>query len=221
MRPSTAPIQTLRPAGKELARGVRLCRLRGECRAGFVSLQKRSAGRPVSRVLCRTEVRRRSFLWAAGCPVAPATYPRVVTGRTSPAPIFGLAPGGVCRASLSPGCWWALTLRDRGPPTFSPLPLTPVQRRYAFCCTFPVLSDGGRYPPPRPVEPGLSSPRSGPGSCQAPTTGSDRPADLRTYVIIQTFPSARGRRASRRADRGRTMTAPSKASPPAAGIPFA
>src|SRR3954467_11236991 len=43
-------------------------------------------------------------------------------GRTSPALIFGLAPGGVCRASLSPGCWWALTLRDRGPPTVSPLP---------------------------------------------------------------------------------------------------
>src|SRR5437660_552779 len=32
-----------------------------------------------------------------------------MTGRTSPAPLFGLAPGGVCRASLSPGCWWALT----------------------------------------------------------------------------------------------------------------
>src|SRR5947209_7859826 len=43
-------------------------------------------------------------------------------GRTSPPPLFGLAPGGVCRASLSPGCWWALTLRDRSPPTFSPLP---------------------------------------------------------------------------------------------------
>src|SRR5262249_5647630 len=45
-----------------------------------------------------------------------------IVGRTSPAPIFGLAPGGVCRASRSPGCWWALTLRDRSPPTFSPLP---------------------------------------------------------------------------------------------------
>src|SRR5258708_37480001 len=42
--------------------------------------------------------------------------------------------------------------------------------RFAFCCTFPILrrstlarrmaSDGGRYPPPRPMEPGLSSPRS-------------------------------------------------------------
>jgi hypothetical protein len=90
----------------------------GNGRAG-----RRSAGRPVSRVLCRPSpptplpprgeglgVRgRRSFLLAAGCPAAPATYPRVVTGRTSPAPLFGLAPGGVCRASLSPGCWCALT----------------------------------------------------------------------------------------------------------------
>ncbi len=93
-----------------------------------------------------------------------------ITDRTGPAPLFGLAPGGVCRASLSPGCWWALTLRDRSPPTFSPLPgaMGSVRRsrRYTFCCTFPVLqrsegsaSDGGRYPPPRPAEPGLSSPR--------------------------------------------------------------
>ena len=53
--------------------------------------------------------RRRSFLKPAGCPADRAAYPGVVAGRTSPAPIFGLAPGGVCRASLSPGCWWALT----------------------------------------------------------------------------------------------------------------
>src|SRR5262249_44400591 len=49
----------------------------------------------------------------------PATYPRVVVGRTSPALIFGLAPGGVCRASLSPGCWWALTLRTCVPHLFT------------------------------------------------------------------------------------------------------
>src|SRR5882672_3473525 len=36
--------------------------------------------------------------------------------------------------------------------------LTLVRRpgRYTFCCTFPILADGGRYPPPCPVEPGLS-----------------------------------------------------------------
>ncbi len=39
--------------------------------------------------------------------------------RTGPAPLFGLAPGGVCRASLSPGCWWALT------PPFHPYRLPP------------------------------------------------------------------------------------------------
>jgi len=62
-------------------------------------------------------------------------------GRTGPAPLFGLAPGGVCRASLSPGCWWALTLRDRSPPAFSPLPRGTHRsaRRYAFCCTIPIL----------------------------------------------------------------------------------
>ncbi len=32
-------------------------------------------------------------------------------------------------------------------------------RRYAFCCTFPDLAVGGRYPPRCPVEPGLSSRR--------------------------------------------------------------
>src|SRR5262245_61100616 len=33
----------------------------------------------------------------------------------------------------------------------------PLLRRYLFCGTIPVLADGGRYPPPCPVEPGLSS----------------------------------------------------------------
>src|SRR5207248_7747801 len=47
--------------------------------------------------------------------------------------------------------------------------LTAHVRRYTFCCTFPIRirlpgfpkkshSDGGCYPSPRPVEPGLSSP---------------------------------------------------------------
>ena len=42
--------------------------------------------------------------------------------RTSPSFLFGLAPGGVCRASLSPGCWWALTLMNLHSPAISPLP---------------------------------------------------------------------------------------------------
>jgi hypothetical protein len=118
-----------------------------------------------------------------------------VAGRTSPAPLFGLAPGGVCRASLSPGCWWALTLRDRGPPTFSPLPgqgsvpgLTPTPDPWPggmlsvalslSLTTAGVALDGGSYPPPCPVEPGLSSV---PGL--APAWDSDRPAASRTFLI--------------------------------------
>src|SRR5262245_34595947 len=84
--------------------------------------QRASASWLVSRVLSFVETKRRSFLWPRGCPSGQAAYPGVVADRTGPAPIFGLAPGGVCRASLSPGCWWALTLRDLRPPTVSPLP---------------------------------------------------------------------------------------------------
>ena len=32
-----------------------------------------------------------------------------------------------------------------------------LHRRCVFCGTFPILADGGRYPPPCPAEPGLSS----------------------------------------------------------------
>ena len=38
------------------------------------------------------------------------------------------------------------------------LPRSVLFRRFAFCCTCPILADGGRYPPSCPVEPGLSSP---------------------------------------------------------------
>jgi len=44
--------------------------------------------------------------------------------------------------------------------TVSPLPppgRNRDRRRFAFCGTVPRVTPGGRYPPPRPVEPGLSS----------------------------------------------------------------
>jgi len=62
-----------------------------------------------------------------------------------------LAPGGVCRAArVTPGAGGLLhhrfTLaRRRG------------ARRSAFCGTVPRVAPGGRYPPPCPVESGLSS----------------------------------------------------------------
>jgi len=45
--------------------------------------------------------------------------------------------------------------------TFSPLPARRSGLgRYIFCGTFPGVAPGGRYPPPCPLEPGLSSIRS-------------------------------------------------------------
>jgi hypothetical protein len=41
---------------------------------------------------------RQPFLLAGDLSPAPATYPEVVTERTAPAPLFGLAPHGVCPA---------------------------------------------------------------------------------------------------------------------------
>src|SRR5207245_8348697 len=67
--------------------------------------------------------------------------------------------------------------------------------RYPFCCTFPILlqpltadSDGGRYPPPCPAEPGLSSPRS-PGRFAEANRSAFRAATVRpacgsTFIIL-------------------------------------
>ncbi len=69
--------------------------------------------------------------------------------------LFDLAPGGVCLARLvtQPAGEllphrFTLTSRAGGPP-----------RRSTFCCTFPGLAAGGRYPSPCPAQPGLSSRR--------------------------------------------------------------
>src|SRR5579863_4086725 len=45
------------------------------------------------------KARRQPFLLARNLFPAPATYPEVVTERAAPAPLFGLAPHGVCPAS--------------------------------------------------------------------------------------------------------------------------
>jgi hypothetical protein len=78
------------------------------------------------------------------------------TGRPVPASrpdssLLGLAPSGVYRARP--------VTRPAGellPHRFT-LTAGKTRRRSAFCCTFPDLTAGGRYPPQRPVEPGLSS----------------------------------------------------------------
>src|SRR2546425_8724196 len=73
------------------------------------------------------------------------------TGRASRIVLlFGLAPGGVYRASRSPGCWWALTR------TISPSPSL-ARRLCLFCGTLLRVTPTGRYPAPCSAELGLSS----------------------------------------------------------------
>ena len=71
-----------------------------------------------------------------------------------PAPLRGLAPGGVCRAASVAG-------RAVGSyPAVSPLPDRPASRRSGrsvLCGTFLEVTLTGRYPAPCPAELGLSS----------------------------------------------------------------
>jgi len=69
-------------------------------------------------------------------------------------PLFGLAPGGVCRAARRwPRARCALTA------PFHPYHAhhDDAVRRFAFCCTFRRLAPPRRYLAPCPMEPGLSS----------------------------------------------------------------
>src|SRR6185503_21127570 len=66
---------------------------------------------------------------------------RLVAGVASAPvpPLFGLAPGGVCRAASVAGD------AVRSYRTLSPLPAeVALRRRFAFCGTFPGVAPGGR-----------------------------------------------------------------------------
>ncbi len=124
---------------------------------------RRHAAEPaISRVLFGTEIPRRSFLWDARRRASRATYPGVERGGPPHPPIFGLAPGGVCRAAgvaarageLLPHRF-TLAVRER---------LRAPERRSALCCTFLGIAPPGNYPAPCPVELGLSSRPHGPAT---------------------------------------------------------
>jgi hypothetical protein len=96
---------------------------------------------------------RRPFLWDADRAAPPATYPdgrirTLISGPCGPAPsLFGLAPGGVCRAGPVAGP------AVRSYRTVSPLPaLRPLAagtgRRSVLCGTVPGVAPAGRYPAP-------------------------------------------------------------------------
>jgi len=89
--------------------------------------------------------------------------------------LFDLAPGGVCLARLvtQPAGEplphrFTLTSRAGGP-----------ARRSTFCCTFPGLAAGGRYPSPCPAQPGLSS-RRVPLRADMAAPPGPRPAAIRS-----------------------------------------
>jgi len=85
-------------------------------------------------------------------PAASCSLPGTQVGRATPRPLFGLAPGGVYRATF------VTKSPVRSYRTFSPLPV-PLggHRRSTLCGTFRRLSMPGRYPAPCPTELGLSS----------------------------------------------------------------
>jgi len=61
---------------------------------------KNCGSESLSRVLSPRGIREAgSFLWPPHCCRGLATYPGASSGPLSNAPLFGLAPGGVCRAS--------------------------------------------------------------------------------------------------------------------------
>ena len=139
----------------------------------------------VSRFLCPPEGGWHPFLWPDRYRQARAAYPGALrvsgTGGGGPlAPLFGLAPHGVCHAPAVAG-------RAVGSyPTFSPLPGRPG--RYVFCGTFPRVAAAGRYPACFHPEFGLSSfLRKGPRA----------PASSGAAGIVLRWP-ARGRGAVRR-----------------------
>jgi hypothetical protein len=63
------------------------------------------------------------------------------------------------------------------------LPRSELLRRSAFCCTCPVLADGGRYPPSCSVEPGLSSPPNFDAANTRPPAGPSLVFRIQFYCI--------------------------------------
>jgi len=132
----------------------------------------------------------RSFLWAAHYCAALATYPEVVTHRagTFPPkrnpPLFGLAPCGVCPATVIAGG------AVRSCRTFSPLPDRPKPAgRYVFCGTFRQRPFESRRPDVIRHTALWSSDfplmaRFVPTEVGITRAGSDRPAQQLTAIII-------------------------------------
>lgn len=96
-------------------------------------------------VAARLERPTRKHLRAAGTGPQACAFPYLV-----------LLQVGFAVPRPSPAVRWSLTRAIS--PLPKPFPLTgPVFGRFVFCGTFPRVTPGGRYPPPCPLESGLSS----------------------------------------------------------------
>ena len=107
--------------------------------------------RPVSRVLCGAGLKRRrvtAIPLGRRLPGVSSNLPgrpirTSIRGLLPVPPLFGLAPGGVCRAASVAGC------AVRSCRTVSPLPAGPKPRgRSGLCGTFPGVTPAGHYPAP-------------------------------------------------------------------------
>ena len=107
--------------------------------------ERKGRSRPVSRVLSWTVIP-----LGAASPRRSSNLPGGTAGRGI-ASLFGLAPGGVCRAGPLPDSRCALTA------PFHPCLISEEPSAVSFCCTFRRLAPPRRYLAPCPVEPGLSS----------------------------------------------------------------
>ena len=120
------------------------------------TFRKKKRSRPISRVLSWTTIP-----LGHTSPCGSSDQPGDDAGHVM-VPLFGLAPGGVCRAGPLPDSRCALTapfhpcLIQRRP-TCLAAPGADGHRRSALCCTFRRLAPPRRYLAPCPVEPGLSS----------------------------------------------------------------
>ena len=153
---------------------------------------KRTGSRPVSRVLSGMVIHLGRASPRASCSLPGNTRGPRVAARKPRAPLFDLAPGGVCPATTVTGG------AVRSYRTFSPLPAPHDAGlgRYVFCGTFRGLAPPRGYLAPRPAEPGLSSPpactgratiRPAPG-CQ--DKGTCDPAQARFESALESPPDA-------------------------------
>jgi len=124
------------------------------------AMQKRSG--PVSRVLSWTIISLGRRL-LDGSSNLPGRGTRRTASRRQPVArlvnyaLLGLASGGVYRAEPVTRSAGALLPHRFTLTSSRSLESGRDDRRFTFCGTVPVLTNGGRYPPPCPVKPGLSS----------------------------------------------------------------